>query len=53
VNTVQINYHVSKYLKVSFRIYILNFKYQRKNKKDLCFCNNQNIEINYATKAIV
>jgi len=40
-------------LKVSFRMNILHFKYQRKNKKDLCFCNIQNIEINYATKTIV
>jgi len=39
--------------KVSYHMNILNFKYQRKNKKDLCFCNNQNIEINYATKTIV
>lgn len=40
-------------LKVSHHMNILNFKYQRKNKKDLYFCNNQNIEINYATKTIV
>lgn len=42
INIMQIYYYVLiNDLKVLHNdINVLNFKYQRNNKKDLCFCNN-------------